>query len=459
MSSIPSFTPEAPEVVHHGQARMAYRLARKYADELMHVHGLGWHVYDGTRWVEDQQGAATRAVLDIIRGAYAEAFDDRALLADAKKSESAAGVRGVLDLAAALEDFAFTVDQLDADPFLLNCANGVLDLRTRELRPHSPFDRITKVTAGSYRPEADGTVWGRFLAQVVPDPEERAYLQRVIGQAVHGTVREHLFPVLIGTGANGKGTAYGAITEALGDYAVIVNPDMLMVRDRGGIGGPEMMTLLGARLVVGSETEEGRKLDEATMKRLTGGDELTARRLYSPPVSWHPSHQLVYVTNALPVVKGNDPAVWRRIRVIPFDVVVPPEDRDPRLPETLREHADAVLTWAVRGWFDYEDNGGMREPASVVRATGNYQTESDAVARFIADECETGPHYFATTRELFGAWQSWAHRDGAETISERAFSAELERLGHDSRRTKFGKTWTGLRPLSNDPENRSGDGW
>jgi len=438
---------------------MAYRLAAKYADRLMHVHGLGWHHYDGARWTPDTSGAAKRAVLDVLRCALAESLGDKELQADVRKCESAAGINGVLDIAAALEQFAVTVDDLDADPDLLNVANGVLDLRTRGLRDHDPADRITKVTVGRYVPEADRSTWDGFLAQVIPDAEERAYLQRVAGQAVHGTVREHLFPVLIGTGANGKGTAYGALTHALGDYAVIVNPDILMVRDRGGIGGPEMMTLLGARLVVGSETEEGRKLDEATMKRLTGGDELTARNLYCPPVSWRPSHQLVYVTNALPVVKGNDPAVWRRIRVIPFDVVVPPEDRDPRLPETLMAHADAVLTWVVEGWFDYEDNGGMREPASVLRATGQYQTESDAVARFIADECETGAHLHATTRELFGAWGSWAHRDGAEPLSERAFSAELDRLGYDSRRTKIGKTWTGLRPVPDQSEIGAGDAW
>ncbi|MDT0201346.1 phage/plasmid primase, P4 family [Nocardioides sp. AE5] len=451
--------PDVAERQHRGQARMAYRLARTHADRLMYVYGLGWLAYDGTRWLEDHRGEAKRAVLDVLRSALAESVDDKELRADVRKCESAAGVNGVLDIAAALEPFAFTVADLDADPYLLNCANGTLDLRTRRLRAHDPADRLSKVTTGAYDPTVDRAVWEAFLASVLPDQDEREYLQRVIGQCVYGRVREHLFPVLIGTGANGKGTAYGAITNALGDYAKVINPDLLMVRERGGIGGPEMMTLLGARLVIGSETEEGRKLDEATMKRLTGGDELTARNLYSPPVSWQPTHQLVYVTNALPKVKGNDPAVWRRIRVVPFDVVVPPEDRDPALPETLALYADAVLSWVIDGHFDYEDNGGMREPASVLRATDAYQTDSDAVARFIAEECETGPYVHATTRELFGAWSSWAIRDGAENLSERAFSAELERLGYDSKRTKFGKTWSGLRPHPEQSEIEGGDAW
>lgn len=442
---------------HRGQARLAYRLAAANASRLMHVHGLGWLVYDGQRWTEDKRDQAKLAVLETLRQALADSLGDQDLRTDVRRSESAAGVAGILDLAKPM--LAATVDDLDADPYLLNCANGTLDLRTRSLRPHDPADRLTKVATGAYRPDADQGVWQEFLAQVLPDSAVRAYLQRVVGQAVHGRVREHLFPVLTGTGANGKSTAYTAICAALGDYAKVIDPDLLMARERGRTGGPELMMLLGARLVVGSETAEGRKLDEAVMKRLTGGDELTARNLYSPPITWIPSHQLLYVTNALPEVKGNDPAVWRRVRVVPFDVVVPAEDRDPDLPETLRLHADAILGWVIAGHFDYEDNGGMREPESVIRATDGYRTESDAVARFVSDACEAGQHLHATTRELFAMWSGWAVRDGAETITEKAFSAELERLGYESKRTKHGRTWKGIRPIPDQQEIDGGDGW
>ncbi|MFO6454516.1 MULTISPECIES: phage/plasmid primase, P4 family [unclassified Aeromicrobium] len=442
---------------HRGQARLAYRLAAAHRSRLMHVHGLGWLVYDGRRWVEDKREEAKLAVLETLRKALSDSLHDHDLRRDVRKAESASGVAGILDLAKPM--LAATIEDLDADPWLLNCANGTLDLRTRALRPHDPADRLTRVTTGAYRPDADAAVWEAFLAQVLPSADVRGYLQRVVGQAVYGRVREHLFPVLTGTGANGKSTAYTAITSALGDYAKVIDPELLMARERGRTGGPELMVLLGARLVVGSETAEGRKLDEAVMKRLTGGDELTARNLYSPPVTWVPSHQLLYVTNALPTVRGNDPAVWRRVRVIPFDVTVPPEQRDPDLPETLRLHADAILGWVIAGHFDYENNGGMREPASVVAATDGYRTESDAVARFVADACELNPNFHATTRELFGVWTGWAVRDGAEPLTEKAFSGELVRLGYESKRTNSGKTWKGLRPIPDQPEIGGGDGW
>jgi putative DNA primase/helicase len=429
---------------HSGQVRMAYRLARSHRDRLIHVHGIGWMHWDGRRWATDHSGHARRAVLEVLKTALTDSLGDKQLRQDVTKCESAGGIEGVLSIAAALVEFAVTVDDLDADPHLLNCANGTLDLRTRSLRAHSPADRLTRVTTGAYSAIADSPVWDAFLAQVLPDDDERAYLQRVVGQAVYGRVREHLFPVLIGTGANGKGTAYGAMVHALGDYATVINPDMLMTRERGGIGGPEMMTLLGARLVIGSETEEGRKLDEATMKRLTGGDKLTARNLYQPPVTWWPSHQLVYVTNALPKVKGNDPAAWRRIRVVPFDVVISPEDRDPQLTETLQLHADAVLSWIISGHFDYEDGGGMREPASVLHATDAYKADSDAVARFIDDRCVVLRNVSARTRQLFAAWQSWQISDGAERLSEKAFGSELDRLGFEARKTPAGMLREGI---------------
>ncbi|HEY9356709.1 MAG TPA: phage/plasmid primase, P4 family [Arthrobacter sp.] len=439
---------------HRGQARMAYRLAVMYRSELMYVKGLGWLVWDGRRWAEDEKDAAKNAVLEVLRSALSESLDgDKDLRADVRKCESAAGVDGVLDLASALPGLRVAIDDLDADPYLLNCANGTLDLRTRELRPHNPADRITRVARGAYDRTADRTTWDAFLATVLPDDQERDYLQRVIGQSAYGRVREHLFPVLIGTGSNGKGTAYGAITNALGDYATIINPNLLM-GDRGG-GGPEMMTLRGARLVIGSETEEGRQLDAALMKRLTGGDQLTARRLYQEPVQWAPTHQLLYVTNHLPKVKGNDPAVWRRIRVVPFDVVVAEAQRDQTLPERLELSADAILTWAVEGWFAYEDAGGMHEPETVLRATDDYQTESDAVKRFIRAACVTGPHIHTSTRELYGAWASWVAADGAEPLKETPFAKELDRLGFAAKRTAGGMVRQGL-GLRADDENEGG---
>jgi len=429
--------------LHGGQARMAYRLAASYKNELLHVHGIGWLSWDGTRWSADDPGAPKRAVLDVLRTSLSESLDDQALRVDVRKCESAAGVAGVLDLAAALVEFAVTVADLDADPYLLNVANGTLDLRTRHLHPHSPADRITKVTRASYVPDAPTVTWGTFLAQVLPDAEVREFVQRLTGVGLLGLVVEHVLPILTGTGANGKGTFYKAVNNALGDYACTVEPDLFLHRQGAHPTGE--MDLLGIRWCVVSETEKDRRLAEATMKRLTGGDTIRARRMRQDFIEFTPSHTAVLVTNHLPKVSGDDPAIWRRLRVIPFNVVIPEDQRDRHLDEQLQLAADAVMAWAVAGYADYAQRGELAEPASVLAATDDYQMASDAVRRFVDEECVTLPSVGCTTHRLHTRWVEWARSDGADDLSTKAFGEALDRLGYPvSNRTGSARTRGGI---------------
>ena len=427
----------APDVAepHRGQLRIAYRLANSHADHLMHVHGIGWHFWDGARWAEDDRGAAKRAVMAVLQSSLEEAVkldaDDRdKLLADVRRCETSTALAGVLDLAAALEPFAHTVADLDADPYLLNVANGTLDLRTGDLRRHDPADRCTKVTRGAFDPKARSTDWENFLASVLPDEDVRGYLQRLVGLSLLGKVAEHVFTIATGTGANGKGTTYNALLWTLGDYGHAAESDLFMqAKSNANAASPALMGLRGKRLIVVSETERDQKLAVALMKNLTGGDPVTARPLYGKPVTFPPSHTSLMVTNFLPKVAGDDPAVWRRIRVVPFDVVVPVEDRDPLLGERLELAADAILTWAVQGYQQYAQMG-LAEPDAVLQATNDYQHASDAVARFITQCCYVSPYAFAITSDLFARWTSWAAEEGAEPLSVKKFAEALDGHGY-----------------------------
>lgn len=416
----------SPEAVHRGQIRIAYRLASAYSDRLMHVHGLGWFSYDGTRWCEDIQGEAKRAVYDVLRRALSESLDDKHLREDVRKCESAAGVSGVLDLAAALEEFAFTVADLDSNPYLLNVANGTLNLRTMELRGHAPADRITKVTRAAYTPGGVSPDWERFLAQVLPDETVREFLRRYVGVGLCGRVLEHVLAILTGTGRNGKGVFYGAVEHALGDYATVAEPDLFMHRENAHPTGE--MDLLGVRWVVVSESDKGRKLAEATVKRLTGGDRIRARRMRQDFVEFAPSHTAALVTNHLPKVSGDDPALWARLRVVPFEVIVPKDQQDKKLGEKLELAADAVLGWAIQGWAEYTRDG-LAEPPAVVAATDSYHADADALGRFIAECCSTTPALSAHAGQLFDAWAKWAAEEGAEPGSKKGFGEALDKRG------------------------------
>jgi putative DNA primase/helicase len=201
------------------------------------------------------------------------------------------------------------------------------------------------------------------------------------------------------------------------------------------------MDLMGRRLVVITETDEDRRLAEATMKRLTGGDTIRARRMRQDFIEFTPSHTAVLVTNHLPKVSGDDAAVWRRLRVVPFDVVVEARDRDPHLPERLQNSAEEILAWAITGWGEYQ-RVGLSEPAAVLTATDEYKADSDAVGRFITDECVTSSAALkATTSQLYEAWQSWRATEGAEELSQKAFGKALDRHGYPASGAVNGKRW------------------
>lgn len=430
--------------VHRGQLRFAERLVASYADKLRNVHGIGWHLWDGTRWKRDADGGATRAALDVVKRAYAELphldrDSARELLADIHRCESATGIDGVLRLAGDMLPIAVSVERLDSDPWLLNCRNGTLDLRTGDLRSHDPADLLTKVTGCDYDPCAQSEVFDRFLAEVLPDEDLRSFVGRVFGHALVGRVIEHVLAIFTGTGQNGKSTVVDVVAAAFGNYAIAAEPDLLV--DRGAVHTTGQADLLGVRLAVCSETDEGRRLAAATVKRLTGGDKIRARRMRQDNIEFEASHTVILVSNHKPKVAGDDPALWRRLRIVPFDVVV--SKPDTRLKEKLTQDLPAVLAWMVAGAADWHLNG-LAEPSAVTAATDAYKANSDDLGRFLAERCIETPHGTTRARDLFGAWSAWRHQNGEQPGTEVAFAEAMSRRGIEKTRRKTGMTYTGV---------------
>jgi putative DNA primase/helicase len=456
--------PDPEPEQHRGQLRFAKRFTRDYDGEFLHAHGIGWHEYDGARWAECRDGAETRAVLILLKGALGELPDldgpSRSdLIYDIRRVESAAGVNGVLDLAQNMHPCTVAAERMDADPHLLNTRSGTVNITTGGVRAPRPEDHLSKVTRAEFNPNARSAVFDTFLTRIQPDPEMRAFLARQLGSALLGVVRDHVLLIWNGTGANGKGTLRDAVKHALGDYAVEVPADILLLNRNGQQGmAPERMRLKGARVAFCSEIANGAKLDEATMKKLTGGDPVNAKLLYRNPIEFDPTHTLVMLTNHLPQVRGDDPATWRRILSVPFDQVIPVEDRDGELPEKLKADPEAILAWLWAGWLDYQRNG-LNPPQAVLDATRKYQLDSDVLARFLADEdAVTVGGGSAQSAVLYRTFMDWVHTQGEEIVmSNKSFSEAMELRGY-SRKTLAGyRVWKGLMIVTkDDPRDREG---
>lgn len=446
--------PSAP-VRHRGQLRMAERFIDEHGDALRFVHGIGWHQWDGCRWAEDKQRADMAAAVITVKTALRDIHtlegqerDD--LYTDVRKSESAAGLEGMIRIASALAPISTPSNALDADPYLFNTPTGTVDLLTGVARPNHRADLITRVSGGSLTGDSN-TEWEGFIKRILPDEDVRAFVQRLFGYAMLGKVTEHVMPIFTGSGANGKGTLRDGVLTAFGDYAIEVDPAILM-ESKHERHGAFKMRLRGARLAFCSETEKGKRFAEATMKRLVGGDPIEANLMHKNPITFDPSHTLIMLTNHLPAISGDDPAVWRRILVVPFDVVIPPEERDGGLPERLKLASDAILAWTYDGWRAYQELG-LNPPDAVQARTRKYQAESDVLSRFLDDRVIVTPHGTEKARDLFGAWTTWCHANREDAGSEVMFASSLEVRGFEKKRSSSGQIYKGLMLAAEDNED------
>lgn len=442
--------------MHSGQLRIAERFVAAYAHRLLFVHGLGWHTWCGTHWVEDRDGESRRAVVKLLKDLRHESVDmtkedrDR-LLSDVKKCESSGGVGGVLELARFMRPMTVAAESTNAQPELFNARNGTLNLETGELRRHDPADMITKCAGTVVETDAVSELWDDFLEAVLPEEEVRAYLARVFGVAMLGRVREHILPILTGTGGNGKGVCVDTVRAAFGDYGIAVDPKLIM-RTKQERHATFLADLHGARLAVTSETNEGEVLAAATVKRLTGGDTIRANRMRENTFEFEPSHTLIYMTNHTPQVSADDKAMWRRLSVVPFDVVV--SNPDVKLPEKLRAHLPGVLAWVYRGWLDYVEQG-LNPPDAVLERTEAYRTDSDPIAQFIAEECVTGPYVKVRAKALFEAYATWAMRTGQPPMKQTEFGTRLGERFEKGRGTGGAIQYAGIGLITDEEETGS----
>jgi putative DNA primase/helicase len=462
----------APSPAHLTDTGNAQRFRRDHAGTVRHCDLWGkWLVYAGGCWRQDDTQAvkalakqtvlrmfdwASERVRQVARALEAAGEAERArakeelakvnaVLAWALRSEGAPRINAMLDLARSEPGIPVLPADLDRDPMLFNVQNGTIDLRTGRLREHRRDDLLTRIARVAFDASARCPTWERVVLEVMDDNADLAgYLQRVVGYCLTGDVREQCLFFLHGSGANGKSTLLDLLLGLLGDYGCQAVSELLLVK-QGDAHPTERADLFGRRFVACVEVDEGKRLAEALLKQLTGGDRIRARRMREDFWEFAPTHKLFIAANHKPVIRGTDFAIWRRIKLIPFNVTFGEDRKDADLPRKLRAELPGVLNWALRGCLDWQ-RGGLGEPDEVRQAVGEYQQEMDLVARFISECCACHRDARYSSKALYEAFKKWCEEGGVSPPTRDWLGRRLKEKNFDNQRTgpKGSTMWHGL---------------
>ena len=433
----------------------AERILARHGQDIRYCHPQKtWYIYDDVRWCSDRRGRMMHIAKCIARALYEEAAeigddDARKACADfARRCESTDRKKAALVSAQSEPGIPAVPEEFDADPFLLNCANGTVDLRTGELRPHCRADLITRLCPVQYDPAARSPVWDRFLEQATgSDRDVSKFLQRAIGYSLTGATTEEVLFFVHGPGGSGKSTFLEAIKAVLGEYGKSADFETFISRRDAGTIRNDIAELAGRRFVVSIEVDEGKKLAEGLVKLLTGGDTVRARFLYQEAFDYVPQFKLWLAANHAPKVRHDDSAMWRRILRIPFDQVIPKEKRDPSLKARLKdvnESGPAILAWAVEGCLRWQEER-LQVPEAVSDATEQYRLDMDPLQDFIADCCVLHPAAWAPAAQLRHAYEEYCKQNGQKhLLPPREFTDGLKSRGCTRDRRHAGHGWLGV---------------
>lgn len=456
----------APEPTHYGDYNLtdagdAARLRDAYGKDVRFVKPWDQYmVFDGLRWKPDVRSTVQRRVVDIGKTYQAEGaalivenpmdenLRDRGadLMRHGLSLERNARVRAVLDLAHGY--VPATPEEFDTEPWLLNCANGVVDLRTGRLHPPTRVPMHTQVAGVPYIEGARSETFETFLAEVLPDDDVRRFVQKMMGYTAIGKVLLNVLLIVYGHGSNGKSTLMDICRYVLGGYGTVANERLLVVT-KGDEHPTEIARLFGKRLAIANETGEDARLNEARVKWMTSGEPHSGRKMRQDYFEFTPSHTFWMTTNHKPEVRGRDHGIWRRLVPVPFEVLIPDERQDERLWDKLRDDAPAVLAWIVEGalLWQREDGGKLVLPERVRQARAEYRNQMDPLGEWWNESVVLDRYAKTLLQDLYDSYTEWAFRAGEkEVLSREQFADRLDaRGGFEAKRTAKGYARVGVK--------------
>ncbi|MBP2659700.1 MAG: helicase [Firmicutes bacterium] len=390
-------------------------------------------VWDGKRWLKDVTGEIDRMAFKAVRAIkediqhLKEPKAVEACLAWAKSSESRTKLLNMVELAKVQPGVPISINETDQNKYYVNCLNGTIDLTSGELLPHNKEHKITHILPFEYKPYQTGQAmrWVQFLCEVTDgNLELMTYLWKLAGLCLSGNTSEHVLHILYGSkGRNGKGVFIGILQEILGELTCVLPFSTFEPKNCGGIPN-DIAAMAGKRLVIAQESNEGKRLDEAVIKSLTGGDMLTGRFLRAEFFQFKPTHKILMSTNNKPMIRETSNSIWSRLRLIPFEVSFEGRE-DKRLDEKLRQELPEIFAWCVAGFAEWQREG-LHVPDAIKRAGAEYRKEEDVVQNFITECCFISADASASAKEMHECFIEWATKNGEKALSQRVFNKRLK---------------------------------
>ena len=446
-----ALAPEYVQEIAFQQESFAYtdtanatRLAARMLGKFIFVPSLGWHYWDGNRYVVDETKQVIQAAIESVQ-LFATEDTSETGLKWAKRSLQAGPIKAAVDLAESDPEIVVPARNLDNVPRELCTPGGIVVLDTGELREANPIeDRHTKQTT-TVPAAMDTPMWDNFLKTVIVDEERIQYIQNLFGLALIGETLHHVLPLFVGTGANGKSTILEVASGLLGDYVAQMPENFLL--DKGHQEhSTEIARLRGARLAIGSETRPDGKFNESRVKMLTGGDTISARLIGKNFFDFKPTHTLFLAMNHLPKVAAGGDGFWRRVRKINFEVTIPTDQQDKLLAQKLVQlEGPGILQWMIAGAQRVLEEGKIPEPESVLVATNEYRNEEDNIAQYIADRVFINQFMAVSAAELYNNYKDWCVRESEQPMPRTQLVRELAtRLPIVKDKSRKGNQYTGI---------------
>ena len=418
----------------------AERFVEMFKDDVKYCAAFRkWYIWNGKYWEQDE-GTIVEYAIHCIRSIYTEADmlpegeRRKALIQHALKSENGNRIRSMIAIASGKKDLAIKPDDWDANPWLLNCQNGTIDLRKGKLQPFRKQDFITRICDTEYNEKCPTPLWDSLLETVMSGKKIMIdYLQRACGYALTGQTNEQVMFIFHGTGCNGKSTFLNIFSAIMNTYAQSTSSETFMQKKNDNINN-DVARLKGARFVTAIEMEENKRLAESLIKSMTGGDKLVTRFLYGEFFEYIPQFKVFLAVNHKPVIRDTTNSIWRRLKIVGFENTFTEANRDNQFAEKiLAREKPGILAWAVRGCLEWQKQK-LNDPPEVKRAVGDYRDEMDSFKNFFDECCEESETGRISNKVLRSAYEEWCRDNGEYALSQRPFSQKLIEMKFQKRR-------------------------